>query len=147
MISTIEPVVALMYEDSQKQKKQDLYVKLDVKLLIYIINLTVHSKESHMHPLVRFILDEICSDTNLTSCPSIQIQRAPSPSSSMPSVWQGFGRKVRLLLPYVWPRGAPALQGLVLLCVGLLLAERLVNVLVPVYSKNIGKQPENGKRS
>uniref|UniRef100_A0A4W6G4I9 ATP-binding cassette sub-family B member 6 n=1 Tax=Lates calcarifer TaxID=8187 RepID=A0A4W6G4I9_LATCA len=44
---------------------------------------------------------------------------------------------VRLLLPYVWPKGTTALQGLVLLCVGLLAAERLVNVLVPVYSKNI----------
>lgn len=44
-----------------------------------------------------------------------------------------------MLVPYVWPSGAAALQGLVLLCLGLLLAERLVNVLVPVYSKNIGE--------
>ncbi|XP_041806921.1 ATP-binding cassette sub-family B member 6, mitochondrial [Chelmon rostratus] len=74
----------------------------------------------------------------LASPLSIQIQHSPSPSpSSLPSVWQGFGRKVRLLLPYIWPKGTTALQGLVLLCVGLLAAERLVNVLVPVYSKNI----------
>ncbi|KAM9347779.1 ATP-binding cassette sub-family B member 6 [Symphorus nematophorus] len=68
---------------------------------------------------------------------NIQHSSSPSSSSSLPSVWQGFGRKVRLLLPYVWPKGTTALQGLVLLCVGLLAAERLVNVLVPVYSKNI----------
>uniref|UniRef100_A0A8C4E2L6 ATP-binding cassette, sub-family B (MDR/TAP), member 6b n=1 Tax=Dicentrarchus labrax TaxID=13489 RepID=A0A8C4E2L6_DICLA len=70
---------------------------------------------------------------------SMQIQHSSSPSSSssLPSVWQGFGRKVRLLLPYVWPKGSVALQGLVVLCIGLLAAERLVNVLVPVYSKNI----------
>lgn len=67
------------------------------------------------------------------------MQPTPPPSSPVPSAWQGFGRKLRLLLPYVWPRASPALQVLVLLCVGLLLAERLVNVLVPVYSKNIGK--------
>ncbi|XP_037646032.1 ATP-binding cassette sub-family B member 6, mitochondrial [Sebastes umbrosus] len=67
----------------------------------------------------------------------IQNPSSPSSSSSLPSVWRGFRRKVRLLLPYVWPKGTPALQGLVLLCVGLLAAERLVNVLVPVYSKNI----------
>ncbi|XP_029315270.1 ATP-binding cassette sub-family B member 6, mitochondrial [Cottoperca gobio] len=66
---------------------------------------------------------------------NVEIQHSSSPSSS--SVWQGFGRKVRLLLPYVWPKGTAALQGLVLLCVCLLVAERLVNVLVPVYSKNI----------
>ncbi|XP_035533096.1 ATP-binding cassette sub-family B member 6, mitochondrial [Morone saxatilis] len=67
----------------------------------------------------------------------IQHSSSSSSSSSLPSVWQGFGRKVRLLLPYVWPKGTVALQGLVLLCIGLLAAERLVNVLVPVYSKNI----------
>ncbi|XP_068186379.1 ATP-binding cassette sub-family B member 6 [Antennarius striatus] len=70
---------------------------------------------------------------------NIQIQpsTSPSSSSSSPSAWEGFWRKARLLLPYVWPKGTAALQGLVLLCVGLLLVERLVNVLVPVYSKNI----------
>lgn len=70
-----------------------------------------------------------------------QIQQSSSPSSSsLPTVWKGCGEKVGLLLPYVWPKGSSALQGLVLVCVGLLAAERLVNVLVPVYSKNIGKQ-------
>ncbi|XP_040913497.1 ATP-binding cassette sub-family B member 6, mitochondrial [Toxotes jaculatrix] len=69
---------------------------------------------------------------------NVEIQHSSSPlPSSLPSSWRGFGRKVRLLLPYVWPKGTTALQGLVLLCVGLLAAERLVNVLVPVYSKNI----------
>ncbi|XP_042282901.1 ATP-binding cassette sub-family B member 6 isoform X3 [Thunnus thynnus] len=67
----------------------------------------------------------------------IQQPSSPPSSTSLPTVWKGFGRKVRLLQPYVWPKGSSALQGLVLLCVGLLAAERLVNVLVPVYSKNI----------
>ncbi|XP_034417624.1 ATP-binding cassette sub-family B member 6, mitochondrial, partial [Cyclopterus lumpus] len=53
------------------------------------------------------------------------------------SAWRGCGRKVRLLLPLLWPKGTAALQGLALLCACLLAAERLVNVLVPVYSKNI----------
>ncbi|XP_067460368.1 ATP-binding cassette sub-family B member 6 isoform X2 [Thunnus thynnus] len=72
-------------------------------------------------------------------CINVEIQQPSSPpsSTSLPTVWKGFGRKVRLLQPYVWPKGSSALQGLVLLCVGLLAAERLVNVLVPVYSKNI----------
>ncbi|XP_078138439.1 ATP-binding cassette sub-family B member 6 [Centroberyx gerrardi] len=50
---------------------------------------------------------------------------------------QQVRRKVRLLLPFVWPGGAAALQAVLLLCLGLLAAERLLNVLVPVYSKNI----------
>lgn len=76
---------------------------------------------------------------SLTFFLSCQMRQTWSPTSPLPSVWQGFGSKVKLLLPYVWPKGSPALQVLVLLCVGLLLTERLVNVLVPVYSKNIGK--------
>ncbi|CAG08205.1 unnamed protein product, partial [Tetraodon nigroviridis] len=72
------------------------------------------------------------------------VEQTSPPTSPFPSAWQGFGRKVRLLLPYVWPKGSPALQVLVLLCVGLLLAERLVNVLVPVYSKNIVNELSGG---
>uniref|UniRef100_A0A674MF60 ATP binding cassette subfamily B member 6 (LAN blood group) n=1 Tax=Takifugu rubripes TaxID=31033 RepID=A0A674MF60_TAKRU len=75
---------------------------------------------------------------------SAQMQQTSAPTPPLPSVWQGFGRKVRLLLPHVWPKGSPALQVLVLLCVGLLLAERLVNVLVPVYSKNIVNELSEG---
>ncbi|XP_029937191.1 ATP-binding cassette sub-family B member 6, mitochondrial [Myripristis murdjan] len=61
----------------------------------------------------------------------------PSAPSSSSSLWQGVDRKWRLLLACVWPRGAAALQAVVLLCVGLLAAERVLNVLVPVYAKNI----------
>ncbi|XP_037552438.1 ATP-binding cassette, sub-family B (MDR/TAP), member 6a [Nematolebias whitei] len=53
------------------------------------------------------------------------------------STWQGFRKKVRLLLPYMWPRGSIFLQLLVLFCLGLLGVERAVNVFVPIYYKNI----------
>lgn len=55
------------------------------------------------------------------------------------SAWQGFRRKVCLLVPYMWPRGSVALQALVILCVGLLALERVINVFVPIYSRNIGE--------
>ncbi|KAM4608724.1 ATP-binding cassette sub-family B member 6-like [Polymixia lowei] len=73
---------------------------------------------------------------NLEDLPTSSRQPCLSRRSS-PSTWRGFGRKVRLLIPYVWPRGSVFLQGLVVLGLGLLATERLVNVLVPVYSKNI----------
>uniref|UniRef100_A0A4W4E684 ATP-binding cassette sub-family B member 6 n=1 Tax=Electrophorus electricus TaxID=8005 RepID=A0A4W4E684_ELEEL len=57
--------------------------------------------------------------------------------ASPPSAWRDFGRKVRLLAPYMWPTGNMLLQLLVLLCLGLLGAERAVNVFVPIYYKNI----------
>uniref|UniRef100_A0A6Q2X103 ATP-binding cassette, sub-family B (MDR/TAP), member 6b n=1 Tax=Esox lucius TaxID=8010 RepID=A0A6Q2X103_ESOLU len=60
-----------------------------------------------------------------------------SKPSGIPSTWQGFGQKVGLLVPYLWPRGSLLLQGQVLLCLGLLAVERVINVFVPIFSKNI----------
>uniref|UniRef100_A0A3Q0QQF1 ATP-binding cassette sub-family B member 6 n=1 Tax=Amphilophus citrinellus TaxID=61819 RepID=A0A3Q0QQF1_AMPCI len=53
------------------------------------------------------------------------------------STWQGFWKKVRLLVPYMWPQGSKLLQLLVLFCLGMLGVERVVNVFVPIYSKKI----------
>jgi len=39
----------------------------------------------------------------------------------------------------MWPRGSVCLQALVILCVGLLGLERVINVFVPIYSRNIGE--------
>ncbi|CAB1328058.1 unnamed protein product [Coregonus sp. 'balchen'] len=60
------------------------------------------------------------------------------------STWQGFGQKVRLLVPYMWPRGNVLLQGLVLLCLCLLGVERVINVFVPIYYKNIVNELTDG---
>uniref|UniRef100_H3BEA4 ATP-binding cassette sub-family B member 6 n=2 Tax=Latimeria chalumnae TaxID=7897 RepID=H3BEA4_LATCH len=53
------------------------------------------------------------------------------------STWKNFGKKVRLLVPYMWPAGNFLLQCLVLLCLCLLAAERVINVFVPIYYKKI----------
>ncbi|XP_028824899.1 ATP-binding cassette sub-family B member 6, mitochondrial [Denticeps clupeoides] len=53
------------------------------------------------------------------------------------SAWKDFGKKVRLLVPYMWPKGSVLLQMLVLLCLGLLMTERVINVFVPIFYKNI----------
>lgn len=60
------------------------------------------------------------------------------------STWQGFRKKVRLLVPYMWPRGNLLLQLLVLFCLGLLGIERAINVFVPIYYKNIVNELTNG---
>lgn len=56
------------------------------------------------------------------------------------STWKDFGQKVRLLVPYMWPKGNVVLQLLVLLCLGMLGVERVINVFVPIYYKNIGAE-------
>ncbi|KAG7241004.1 hypothetical protein INR49_026034 [Caranx melampygus] len=66
--------------------------------------------------------------------------KAPEPvgrTNENQSTWQGFRKKVRLLVPYMWPRGNILLQLLVLFCLGLLGIERAINVFVPIYYKNI----------
>ncbi|XP_041638151.1 ATP-binding cassette, sub-family B (MDR/TAP), member 6a [Cheilinus undulatus] len=60
------------------------------------------------------------------------------------STWQGFRKKVRLLVPYMWPRGNHLLQLLVLFCLGLLGIERAINVFVPIYYKNIVNELTDG---
>lgn len=78
--------------------------------------------------------------------------RAMTPWSALPqplltdasrttSTWKDFRRKLRLLVPYMWPRGNHLLQGLVLFCMALMGLERVINVFVPIYYKNIGEAP------
>ncbi|XP_068960568.1 ATP-binding cassette sub-family B member 6 isoform X2 [Petaurus breviceps papuanus] len=58
-------------------------------------------------------------------------------SSRRPSTWRDLGRKLRLLSSYLWPRGSPALQLLVLVCLALMGLERGLNVLVPICYRDI----------
>ncbi|XP_049919453.1 ATP-binding cassette sub-family B member 6 [Epinephelus moara] len=60
------------------------------------------------------------------------------------STWQGFRKKVRMLVPYMWPRGNILLQLLVLFCLMLLGVERAINVFVPIYYKNIVNELTDG---
>uniref|UniRef100_A0A668AIH6 ATP-binding cassette sub-family B member 6 n=1 Tax=Myripristis murdjan TaxID=586833 RepID=A0A668AIH6_9TELE len=65
-------------------------------------------------------------------------------SNCISSTWQDFRKKVRLLVPYMWPRGSILLQLLVLFCLGLLGIERAINVFVPIYYKNIVNELTDG---
>lgn len=60
------------------------------------------------------------------------------------STWKGFWKKIRLLVPYMWPRGSIPLQLLVVICLGLLGVERAINVFVPIYYKNIVNELTDG---
>lgn len=60
------------------------------------------------------------------------------------STWQGFWKKVRLLVPYLWPRKNVLLQFVVVLCMGLMGLERAINVFVPIYYKKIVDQLTEG---
>ncbi|XP_077978664.1 ATP-binding cassette sub-family B member 6-like [Glandiceps talaboti] len=53
------------------------------------------------------------------------------------SAWTGFVKKSKLMWPYLWPRGHPGLQLLVVICFLILGANRGINVLVPLYYKYI----------
>lgn len=47
---------------------------------------------------------------------------------------------MRTLFPYLWPRSSILLQLRVILCITLVVAGRVINVYVPIYSQKIGKQ-------
>ncbi|XP_067426190.1 ATP-binding cassette sub-family B member 6 [Emydura macquarii macquarii] len=67
-----------------------------------------------------------------------------SGASRSGSTWRDLGRKLRLLVQYVWPGGSRPLQGLVLFCMVLMGLERAVNVFVPIYYKNIVNELTEG---
>uniref|UniRef100_A0A8C5LDC9 ATP-binding cassette sub-family B member 6 n=1 Tax=Jaculus jaculus TaxID=51337 RepID=A0A8C5LDC9_JACJA len=64
------------------------------------------------------------------------VERNQVPSSPA-STWRDLGRKLRLLSGYLWPRGSPGLQLVVLLCLGLMGLDRALNVLVPIFYRDI----------
>ncbi|KAM6178688.1 ATP-binding cassette sub-family B member 6 isoform 2-T2 [Rhynchocyon petersi] len=64
-------------------------------------------------------------------------QQVRSAQTAQQSTWKDLGRKLRLLSGYLWPRGSPALQLLVLLCLGLMGLDRGLNVLVPIFYRDI----------
>uniref|UniRef100_A0A8V5G102 ATP-binding cassette sub-family B member 6 n=1 Tax=Melopsittacus undulatus TaxID=13146 RepID=A0A8V5G102_MELUD len=70
--------------------------------------------------------------------------RPRAEGSRTSSTWKDFWRKLRLLVPYMWPRGNHRLQGLVLFCMALMGLERAINVFVPIYYKNIVNELTEG---
>ncbi|XP_023587081.1 ATP-binding cassette sub-family B member 6 isoform X2 [Trichechus manatus latirostris] len=64
-------------------------------------------------------------------------QQVRSAEEAPRSTWRDLGRKLRLLSGYLWPRGSPVLQLVVLICLGLMGLERGLNVLVPILYRDI----------
>ncbi|CAN7998065.1 unnamed protein product [Ixodes pacificus] len=54
------------------------------------------------------------------------------------STFKGFMAKLRLLLPFLWPKNSHRLQLVVLMCLVLLVSGRAVNVFIPLLSKKVG---------
>ena len=63
---------------------------------------------------------------------------APAPAPR--STWRNLSAKMKMLLPFMWPKNNIALQILVLLCVMLLVAGRVVNLFTPILYKYIGSR-------
>ncbi|KJE88983.1 abc transporter [Capsaspora owczarzaki ATCC 30864] len=83
--------------------------------------------------------DEQLADDGGKQAPS---SKPPGASSSDDDIFQGntfhdFRRRIKLLWPYLWPRNDRLLQFYVIVCLTLLAAGRGINVLVPIYNKQM----------
>ncbi|KAH9496235.1 ATP-binding cassette sub- B member 6, mitochondrial [Bulinus truncatus] len=58
-------------------------------------------------------------------------------SGANKSTWDNSWGKVKLMFPYIWPKESLQLQITVGVCLVLLVLGRVINVFVPIYSKNI----------
>ncbi|XP_012879851.1 PREDICTED: ATP-binding cassette sub-family B member 6, mitochondrial [Dipodomys ordii] len=65
------------------------------------------------------------------------VERNQDGSTQQRSTWRDLGRKLRLLSGYLWPRGSLTLQLVVLICLGLMGLDRALNVLVPIFYRDI----------
>jgi len=54
------------------------------------------------------------------------------------STWKNVVRKVKMIAPFIWPKKSVALQLRVVACIILVIAGRVANVYVPLYSAKIG---------
>lgn len=54
------------------------------------------------------------------------------------STWKGFFGKLKIIGPYIWPKGSFWLQLCVVFCAALLVGGRICNLYVPIYYKQIG---------
>ncbi|XP_076463743.1 ATP-binding cassette sub-family B member 6-like [Babylonia areolata] len=66
-----------------------------------------------------------------------QADSGGSSAQQSTSTWSNVWSKVKLMMPYVWPKGNIFLQLTVVLCLLILAAGRVLNVFVPLYSKYI----------
>ncbi|CAB3222009.1 unnamed protein product [Arctia plantaginis] len=64
-------------------------------------------------------------------------RRNVPPRNDNQSTFRNAFSKLRTLLPFLWPRKSPCLQFTVLICILALIAGRVVNLYVPIYSKLI----------
>ncbi|KAI0509095.1 hypothetical protein F5B22DRAFT_618425 [Xylaria bambusicola] len=62
-----------------------------------------------------------------TGKPDVKKPRDPSKSN-----WFDYFAGTRVLFPYLWPSNSPLHQATVVLCILLLIAQRIVNILVPL---------------
>lgn len=56
-----------------------------------------------------------------------------------PFDWTEVGKKLRIILRFIWPRNNFDIQLKLLFCVMLLITERLTRLLVPIYNQKIGE--------
>jgi len=54
------------------------------------------------------------------------------------STWSNVMLKIKMIAPFVWPKKNLALQLRVIACILLVIAGRVANVYVPLYSAKIG---------
>lgn len=68
---------------------------------------------------------------------SAAVGQMPNNNNNNQSTWKNFWKKMRTLLPFLWPKKDMSLQFRVFFCFFLLIAGRVVNLYVPIYNKMI----------
>lgn len=54
------------------------------------------------------------------------------------SIWNNAMQKIKMIIPFIWPKKNFALQLRIVACILLVVASRVANVYIPIYSAKIG---------
>ncbi|KAJ7594717.1 mitochondrial half-size ABC transporter [Mycena floridula] len=99
--------------------------------LLPVPNITESSKYGTFRP-GRSILQQSTPNTRApTPTPSAHTKSDEKPDVALDPSWSEFLTRIRRLAPYLWPSKSPSLQFLAVMCIGILLVGRVVNLLMP----------------
>ncbi|XP_067130723.1 ATP-binding cassette sub-family B member 6 [Centruroides vittatus] len=116
------------------------YVEFGLFILRYVLSMTMFvvglkapgipsSKDYFIYSWQQIQIDQ--------NAPLLEENATQSETTNRRSTFSNFWKKVRLLIPFIWPKKNIFLQFRVLFCFILLALGRVANIFIPLYNKKI----------
>ncbi|KAK2576197.1 hypothetical protein KPH14_008402 [Odynerus spinipes] len=109
-------------------------IEMALFVLRYVSNLVIFAAGLRAPGISSNTDPEYRTLDNGTTSQSRYYQGRPDDNTS---TWKNAWYKIKILAPFLWPKANILLQLRVMVCFGLLIAGRFINLYVPIYNKKI----------